>query len=378
VRGPRFILALGALSLSAPCHAESELPLELTWSAPDGCASADDIQRELARIARVRPGRTVARVTARGSIERAGGSYRLELHTKQNGVAGERSLVAKECRSLGREVTLVLALAFGEGVELVNAEPAPAGSETTASTDGATTGGAGASSKDGASPSNHGATTSSNGTSTAASDAAPANAAAPVAATPRKPQTAQKAASPEATTTPPSPVAHGGARIAGYLGGGVRFETLPSPAGYVVVGAELGVHRFWAEPWFVWLPSVTQSLDRGVRARYDGFGGGLAGCVALPPDSWALDACIGGEALGLRGRSTGATESDDATAPVWSGLVALGVEWPARGVIGLRLDAGLHVVFNEPRFVVEGLGTTYQVPRLSPTLQATVRFGRTP
>src|SRR5262249_14255911 len=99
---------------------QAALPLELTWTAPPGCATADEIRRELGRIARARPGRTLPRVSADGRIERSGEAFRLTLHTVQSGVHGERSLVAKECRSLEREVTLVLALSFGEGVELVD------------------------------------------------------------------------------------------------------------------------------------------------------------------------------------------------------------------------------------------------------------------
>src|SRR5204862_4188530 len=111
---------LASSTLASIAQAEDALPLELDWDAPPGCASANEIRSELDHIARVRPGRTVARLAARGRIEKTGSSYRLSLHTEQNGVTGERTLVASDCRTLEREVTLVLALAFGEGVELVS------------------------------------------------------------------------------------------------------------------------------------------------------------------------------------------------------------------------------------------------------------------
>jgi hypothetical protein len=361
VRVGPWLLTVALLARATETHADETLPLDLTWSAPPGCAAADDIRRELGRIARVRPGRTVARVAARGRIDHAGSSYRLSLHTEQSGVAGERTLVAKECRSLEREVTLVLALAFGEGVELVESEqspPATTGSDTTA-------------------PSN-----------------AQSEAAASTAETPKETPDATEAAAPEPPVAPPAPATRaanrvapprtpaearrsaGSARIAGLAGGGVLFGALPSPAGFVAIGSELGVRRFWLEPKFEWIPRVTQSAERGVAARYEGFGGGLAGCLMLPPDALALNACVGGEALALRGTSSGASESGDAVAPLFAGVVSVGWEWPAHTVLGLRLDAALHVAFDEPRFVVDGLGDVHQVPRFSPSVAATVIFGR--
>src|SRR5205814_2518051 len=102
VRGAVLALALASSTLAPVAHAGDALPLELDWDAPPGCASGDEIRSELDRIARVRPGRTVESLTARGRIEKTGSSYRLSLHTEQNGVTGERTLVASDCRTLER------------------------------------------------------------------------------------------------------------------------------------------------------------------------------------------------------------------------------------------------------------------------------------
>jgi hypothetical protein len=366
----RLLLVLTAAVLApATSFADDGLPLELTWSAPPDCADADALRAELGRIARVRPGRTVARLSATGRIVHAGTEYRLSLHTSQEGVEGERTLVATECRSLEREVTLVLALAFGEGVELVDApssQAAPANASPQASSAGA-------------SP-------------VPFADASQA-ASAPQPASPGASSPSQRYADPayarsvypksEYRAAPPSSQrAEGGgrARVAGFAGGGVLFGALPAPAGYVVAGAQLGLPRLWLEPRFVWIPGVAQSLERSVHAEYSGFGGGLSACGApftatAPAFARAFDACAGVDTLALRGQSSGASESDEAVAPLVSGVVSADWHWPARGLVALRLDAALHVAFNEPHFVVEGLGDAHHVPRVSPSLGATILFG---
>jgi hypothetical protein len=365
VRRVFWILALATLARATPGRADDGLPLDLTWNAPAECASAEDIKRELGRIARLRQGRTIARLSAHGRIDRVGTSYRLSLHTDQNGVAGERSLVAKECRSLAREVTLVLAVAFGEGVEIVNEPSQPTTADSQPEPSSASEG----ASRDASSqPASKASGTTQTPTANNAPEAlraeppsAPAETAAPAE---------------EAALISPSPSTPNRARLAGLLEGGVLFATLPAAAGVVAVGSELGVRRFWVEPRFEWIPRVGQTLDRGVRATYDGLGGSIAGCLSLPPYSVGLNACVGGEARALRGRSSGASESDKAVAPLASGLVSLGWEWPAHGAVGFRLDAALHVAFNRPHFIVEGLADVHQVPRLSPSLGAGVIFGK--
>jgi hypothetical protein len=350
-----MLLALFARASAAQAD-DAGLPLDLTWSAPDGCATADEIRTELGRIARVRPGRTVPRLLARGRIDRAGDSLRLTLRTEQNGHAGERTLVAKECRSLEREVTLVLAVAFGEGVEIVeSSEPAPATEAPLAENAGTET-------KPGTSDAT--APTSSSTPSTPPAPITPPKPPEPLPAKPVEPS--------RATETPSRTSPETAFHAAGFAGGGVVFRELPSPAAFVVVGGDFGTRRFWIEPRALWLPHVADTLGRGVRARYDGFGGALSGCAALPPFAWAFSACLGAEGTALRGRSTGASESGESFAPLWGAAATLAWQWPARGVVALRLEATLHVALDEPQFVVEGLGEVYRVPRLAPALAATV------
>lgn len=362
MRGPPFLALLALLAQVSPSRAEETgLPLDLDWNAPAGCASAEQIRAELGRIARVRPGRTVTRLSAHGRIDKAGDSYRLTLRTERNGQTGERALTAKECRSLEREVTLVLAVAFGEGVELVEE------STSEGATTGAATGEGTAPGSDVARPAG-----------TAAVASADASRKASPATPPAKPEATKPKATPtaevDAEAASSSAGAHVKARTAVFLGGGVQFSTLPSPAAVVVAGAELGWQRFWFEPRFVWLPHVGDTLERGVHASYDGFGGALAACHTVPPFSWSILGCLGWEGMALRGRSSGASDAGEAVAPLFAGVATLAWEWPTRGAFGLRLEAQLHIAFNEPRFVVEGLDEVHRVPRLAPSLTATVAF----
>jgi hypothetical protein len=154
------------------------------------------------------------------------------------------------------------------------------------------------------------------------------------------------------------------------VGGGVLFGTLPSPAAMLFAGADVSSGRFDVEPRFVWIPGVDQALPRGVRARYDGFGGSLAGCVGVPPLDAMVGACVAFEAIALRGRSSGASEAGESVAPSFAAVPALRWQWPARGFVALRLEAALHVALNAPRFVVVGLEEAYRVSRFSPSVGA--------
>jgi hypothetical protein len=273
--------------------------------------------------------------------------------------------VANECRSLAREVTLVLAVAFGEGVELLPPAPdtstsKPAGAPGPNAHDDRTTAG----------------TTLEHG---------------PLAPATPEAKAAKGAASRDAGTTTPTNAAAtsasaagnrqahdhtGRARAALFLGGGLLFAALPSPASFVTAGGEFGTIRWWLAPRLSWLPRVDDTLARHVEARYEGLGGALAACAGFPTAAWIASACLGGGASALRGRSWGATESGEATAPWYTGSAAVALAWPARAAVSVRVEAALQLSLNEPRFVVEGLGDAHRVPRFAPSLAVTLVFTR--
>lgn len=323
----------GALlfAVSARARAESsELPLELDWQAPSECYTEAMIRAELARIASVRPGRTPAKLSARGRIERVDGKYRLSLTLERDGHVGERRLAAEECRALGREVTLILALSFGEGVELVAEEP----------------------SAEEAKP------------EPAVTDAVRERKKTPkpVATPPSEPGAAAPHDSAEAERFRASP----------FLGGGVLLGALPVAAARVFAGADLGWRRVWTALRVDAVLPVNDTLERGVDARYDGWGGGVSVCLGQPALAAMFAACAMGSAMAVSGRSSGATESLSAVAPWYSVGPAVSVAWPERGFIAARLEAALPISLNRPRFVVEGLGEAHEVSRLAPTFSLSV------
>ncbi|MCB9612692.1 MAG: hypothetical protein H6722_09605 [Sandaracinus sp.] len=102
-----------------------ELPLELSWEAPWGCPSEAEVREDLRRAMVVRPGVVLQTLQARGTIVEARGRFVLRLETRLGGARGRREVHAQACHDLVRAATLVLALAFGEGVELREEEPTP-------------------------------------------------------------------------------------------------------------------------------------------------------------------------------------------------------------------------------------------------------------
>jgi hypothetical protein len=325
-------LVLGVLLVVGSARAQAQpsaLPLELDWQAPPECYTEAAIRAELARIASVRPGRTPAKLSAHGRIERVGGKYRLSLTLERDGHVGERRLTSSECRALGREVTLVLALAFGDGVELVadegSGEAKPAALKPESARE-------------------------------------QKNASEPRPQPPGGPTSAASQAGPKSQ----------GLRAAAFLGGGVLFGASPGVAARAFAGADVGWRRAWLAPRVDVMIPVQDRLERGVDARYDGLGGGLSLCLGQPVLDALLAVCATGGAMAMRGRSTGATESASAVAPWYTLGPAVSAAWPGQGLMGVRLEAALLISLNQPRFVVEGLGQAHEIARLVPTLTLTL------
>jgi hypothetical protein len=322
----------------APAHAQQPLPLELHWQAPVECPSAGEVRGELERIARVRPGFTLTALSAQAEVEHRGGGYALRLRTEHDGLAGERRLQAADCRALVRTLTLILALAFGTGVEVA------------AVTDDA-----------------------------AAKDASPT---AGAARAPPAEQPAREAPSTETRAVEPAPRPAGSAaradtgsapRLLLLLGGGAQLGLQPSATAFAAAGAELelagGTFSVGARA-RAW-PSVSQSLPQNVSARFHGLAGVLQGCTHLPlAAELALGLCGGGATAALRGRSSGASVSGSAVAPWYALLGATSLSWPRKHWLRVQLEASLAASLNRPRFVVDGLGPAYRVALFVPSLAA--------
>lgn len=354
MRGPliRALLVLAApltafaQTAAPPPARRAELPLDLDWKAPPECASETTLRGELARIAHLKPGRTVSRLSARGQIEKQGELYRLTLRTERSGETGERTLAAPECRALEREVTLVLALAFGEGVEIV-AEPA-----------------------EGAPPSTPPPSAAPEATRGATAAAPPEEqpSAKPPGPAPRAPAEAaprEEAARPKSRGKPLR------VPVALTAGGGLLLGVLPRAAPYVSAGLDVGSRRFWVAPRLLFAPAVDQSLPRGVTADYTAVGGALSACLGAP-SAILVGGCAGATVIALRGESVGASESGKSVATWYAATASLLAQWPPEGAVSLRLEAQLDASLARPRFVVDGLGETHHVPALAGALGATI------
>jgi hypothetical protein len=321
--------------LSTPhVRAQERLPLELDWQAPAECPSAEAVRGELQRIARVRPGFSLTPLGARAVVERRGAGYATALHTEHAGQAGERALEAADCDTLVRTVTLVLALAFGAGVEVEDTSAPPA---TTAPE-----------------PAQNGAAQNA----------------------PAQPTVAQadQAAATDEHAAEQEPAASGSRDHtldwSLLAGAGVQLGLLPMAAFAASVGAEVAFGAFSigvrANAW----PGVTDAIGAQLEARFDGAGGALQGCGRMPWSSLLFAACGEMRAAALRGRSSGTTDDGSATAPWYALAAAASLTWPRASVVSLRLQAALAASLDRPRFVITDLQQVHRVPQLVPDFAA--------
>jgi hypothetical protein len=326
-------LCLFASIATSRAQAQAALPLELQWQAPAECPGAGDVRGELERIARVRPGFSLTPLRARATVERRGGGYATTLYTEHEGQAGERALQGADCAALARAVTLVLALAFGAGVEVA---------DTTAPEAAA---------------------------ATAGEPATPAPT--PAAVTPElaQPEASDEVSEERSRTTP----AHA-LRWSALAGGGVQLGVFPSVAFSASAGAEVAFASFAiglrATAW----PGVTDAVVPHIDARFDGVGGVLQGCGRLPWSSLVLAACAEARAAALRGRSSGASDDGASVAPWYALGAAASITWPESGAFAVRLQAALAASLNRPRFVITDLQQAHRVPLLAPDFAAFAVF----
>ncbi|HET9955160.1 MAG TPA: hypothetical protein VFQ61_11685 [Polyangiaceae bacterium] len=338
-RLPPLVLLLWWFALPNSARAEERLPLELDWEAPAECSNADSVHAELARIAHVRAGREVQPLAAKVRIRKLGPRYRLLLHITQGGSSSERTLAASECRALQREVTLVLALAFGEGVELTTDEPAEVRER-------------------------HG---EDEPQGTRIDEPTP-----PVAAPPPEPAPVQ-VRTPKPTPPRRSPAPANRFRWDWLAGGGALWRALPVTSPVAFLGADVGFDSWWLQPRVQLIPGVNRELPRGIQTRYDGLGATLAGCSGAALASLRLATCLSLSATALRGRASGAVEEENAIAPWYTAGAHVSLLWPARGWLGGGVEGAFSYSLSRPRFRINGLADVHTVPRVAPALSVYLR-----
>ena len=206
---------------------------------------------ELARITRVKPGRAVTPIRAQAKIERASESrYRLQLRTQREDQTGDTDLDATTCPVLKRGVTLVLALALGDGVDLVD-EKAPPQDDT------------------------------------------PARPAVLPAHPPQGVPVAPKPVLPRAPAL--------GLRVAPWLAASGAWGQTAKPAFGPQIGLEWGQTHWHALALVSLYPARAADTVQGVDAAYGALTAALGGCARAPFGAWALAGCASFEIGGIRG-----------------------------------------------------------------------------
>jgi hypothetical protein len=283
-------------------------------------------------------------LAANALVQRRGASYHVTLQTEHEGRRGARTLEASECRTLVRTVTLVLALAFGAGVEI---EPSAAPEDRPASD--------------------------------TPSEPAPMPASAPSAAE-SEPSFAA-GSSETATDADPEredadePDSPGPAlSLAWLLGLGGTANLMPRAGLLASTGPELRLGALSLGMRALFWPGVATVAGPGIRAHWLALGGALMACghTALTA-SLELAACGGGRVVAIRANATGDVRGATATAP-WTALTSsVSMDWPSAHWLRARLELGLSLSLSRPNFLIEDLGNTHRIPPLIPEATASAR-----
>lgn len=283
------------------------LPLELDWSAPIECPSSADVSAELGRIVTIEVGYRPLPLRAVGLITSREDQYHLDLRTEREGEIGERTLVAANCGDLLRATTLVLALAFGEGVAL---RPDPL----------------------------------------EAPDSSPL---APEVAPQLSPDE-----EPPPVVAPPSTI-----RFAVGLVLGATAGLLPNPLFEGGITGELG------EPWWrvrlhlAGTSSAGIDIDSLTHASFASLGGTLEGCAGAPVEALRGEVCGGVVSTGIYAEASGTSDDKSVWAPLVGLRLALGLGWITDS-LEPRLSASVIWNTTRPRFDIAGEGTVHRVDEL--------------
>jgi hypothetical protein len=319
------VLGLAAACAFAPdARGQAATPAEpgilLVWTAPEECPKQPAVVAEVARHA-PEAAAGVPGFSARGSVTRADGTYRLELETLYGERRGSRHMQDASCTELTRAAAVVIALAIRpEAMDA--AEPAPAPKPAPAQ---------------------------------------PEPAAPPPPALVSSPPSAPPAKDAPRSSRGLDVELWAGAAFAGELG------TLPGFAPGVTVGIEARTEWLRAVVSGEFLPAqrTTPEAPADPFLALDYFGADALGCVGLLKERLAPGACAGAGVGRLRARSRQApTPGEGATLWVTPrfGLFALYRALPA-----LTLEAGVHVrvATKETSFTVENFGPVYETEPLA-------------
>lgn len=319
----RCFAPLACAWLAAGAARPSE-PIELEWSAPDGCPTRQDVLSRAAALL----GQTGSeqRIIARGRIRAAEGEFELELETVTSDGTGRRRLRAGQCGELAQPAALLLALAVDPAVTA----PEPAPSEPTSEPT-------------------------------------------PIAPAP-------------APAAPPTPAAPGprpvdearesglAARLALGLAGDVGALPAPAPGIAGSLGAALGPTTLEAR--LTVLLEQRAEIGGGRGGAFALASAGLSACHDVATTPVVLAPCLGVEAGRLSGAGFGVREPGSGSALWVAGLAGLrGVQTLANG-LGVWVGAELVIPVLRPEFVLENVGVVHRPARAGgrAAIGAEVRF----
>lgn len=116
-------VAVGAAGAAEPPGPSLPAAIAVTWTAPEGCPSEDEIKAEVRRMAgTAAPAAEATEVHATVSRD-PGNTWQLTLTTKVGSREGERKLSASDCAELGRAAALVIALMINPAADPSAAPP---------------------------------------------------------------------------------------------------------------------------------------------------------------------------------------------------------------------------------------------------------------
>ena len=317
------LLGLGLLLAAVGAEAQDgaeRLPLELRFRAPVGCPDGAYVERRVHRIVHVRSDAELPRVEAEGEVELLpGGRHRLFLATRVDGMPGERVLEGSSCAALADAAALVLAIAFGPGVEVEEPVEEPA---------------------------------------------------APPSPTPEP--AAPSPAVPEAVAAPP-PRSGVGLRVLGL----VECELLPGCGGGGALGADFVRRRLAleAEVRFVGERYRALAAAPGVEGRFRATYGSVSACMEGVFPSAALRACGRARFGYAYGESRGALVDGSSRAPIGALGAGVSARFPGTRRVALEVGAELALSLYRPRFSIENVGAVHTVGLVLPSVFVGGRFG---
>lgn len=119
-----LLLALAPTPLSPP---NPPAEIELTWVAPEGCPSGDDVVARYRELLTVDPAGNGLMVAEAEVVDEGDGAWRLELTTRMGDYTDVRKLRANRCEELAEASAMLFAVALEPTLEALSApDPAPA------------------------------------------------------------------------------------------------------------------------------------------------------------------------------------------------------------------------------------------------------------